>query len=107
MDSVDKTAKQLEDELLTAARLVREAISGYREKLEQAAKTEEGDPIMVEGVTTAHYDCQLMVDPKDVARIILEYDYPTYHILGEEAPIEMWEALGRRFGLLRVSGFDL
>ncbi len=103
----ETTEQPKKDDLSAASKLVSEAIYEYQKNLEKILNTEKNDPIKVRGVTSAHYDCELMVDPRDVAKIILEYDFPVCHILGREYPFEMWEALGRKFGLLRVSGFDL
>ncbi len=96
-------AIKLED----AVSVVQKEICDLRAKYESVAKTEEQDPIMVEGETSAGYYCQLMVDPKDVAKILLEYDYPVWRVLGENAPDEMWEDLGRKFGLEHVCSVDL
>ena len=63
--------------------------------------------IMVEGETTAGYFCQLMVNPQEVAKILLEYDYPVWRVLGADAPDAMWEDLGRKFGLEHVCSVDL
>ena len=90
-----------------AVAVVQKEIHDLRAKYEIIAKTEEQDPIMVEGETSAGYFCQLMVDPKDVAKILLEYDYPVWRVLEEEAPVEMWEDLGRKFGLEHVCSVDL
>lgn len=96
------------DERLSAAvKLVNEAIAAEYKRLESLAKAEENDPILVEGETSAGYYCQMMVDPKDVARILLDYNYPVWRILEEDAPDGMWEDLGRKFGLTTVSSFDL
>ena len=91
----------------SAVSLVNEAIREGCKRLQEIANTEEGDPIMVEGETTAGYYCHLMVDPKDVAKIALEYNYPVWHILGEDYPDGMWEDLGRKFGLETVCSIDL
>ena len=91
----------------SAVSLVNEAIREEYKRLQEIANTEEGDPIMVEGETTAGYFCHLMVDPKDVAKIALEYNYPVWHILGEDYPDGMWEDLGRKFGLETVCSIDL
>lgn len=91
----------------TAVAKVNEAIEGERKRLEEIAKTEEGDPILLEGETTAGYYCQMMVDPKDVAKIALDYNYPVWHILKQDYPEEMWEELGRKFGLAIVCSVDL
>jgi len=55
---------------------------------------------MIEGKTTAGF-CQLIVDPKGFAKILLEHYYPVWRTF-EEAPDEMWEDLGRKFGLGHV-----
>ena len=62
---------------------------------------------MVEGETTIGYYCQLMVDPCNVARIFVNYDYALYRVLGEDASDSMWEDLGRKFGLEHVCSVDL
>ena len=90
-----------------AVPIVNAAITEYRDKLTKIAKTEESEPILVEGQTTAGYYCQMMVDPKEVAQILLDWEYPTYRILEEEAPQGMWDELGEQFGLSSVSSFDL
>lgn len=62
---------------------------------------------MVEGETTAGYFCQLMVNPQEVAKIFIGYDYALYRVLSEDAPDAMWEDLGRKFGLEHVCSVDL
>ena len=44
---------------------------------------------MVEGETLTGYYCQLMTDPKDVAKILLEYDYLVWRVFDEDAPDAM------------------
>ena len=95
------------EKLVSAVKSVNEATRAERQRLEEIARTEEGEPILVEGETTAGYYCQLMVDPKDAAKIMLEYDYPVWHVLEEDAPDAMWEDLGRKFGLEHVCLVDL
>lgn len=89
---------------------VNELISDYRTILEGITLLKEDacpSPIMIEGETRTGYYCQLMVDPREVAPILLKYEWPTWHILGDEAPEEMWYDLGEKFGLASVSSFDL
>lgn len=95
------------EKLVSAVKSVNEVIRAERQRLEEIARTEEGEPILVEGETTAGYYCQLMVDPKDAAKIMLEYDYPVWRVLEEDAPDAMWEDLGRKFGLEHVCLVDL
>lgn len=90
-----------------AVAVVQKEIRDLRAKYETIAKAEEQDPIMVEGETTTGYYCQLMVDPRDVAKIFADYDYALYRVLGEDAPDVMWEDLGRKFGLEHVCSVDL
>lgn len=96
-------AIKLED----AVAVVQKEIRDLRAKYESVTKTEEQDPIMVEGETSTGYYCQLMADPKDVAKILLEYDYPVWRVLDEDAPRAMWEDLGRELGLEHVCSVDL
>lgn len=108
IQEMDETIKYRNDEKLTeAVRLINEAIAAEYKRLEEIAKTEEDDPIMIEGETTAGYNCHMMVDPKDVARIALEYNYPVWHVLQQDYPDGMWEDLGRKFGLATVCSMDL
>ena len=103
----DAQKKPAEDDLIKAVSLVNAAIRAEEQMYRKIASSEEQPPIMIEGTTATNHACQLMVDPKDVARIILEYDYPTWHVLGEEAPEGMWEDLGRFYGLKDVDSFDM
>lgn len=90
-----------------AVAVVQKEIRDLRAKYESVAKTEEQDPIIVDGETVIGYFCQLMVDPKEAARIFVDYDYTLYRVLGEYAPDAMWEVLGRNFGLEHVYSVDL
>lgn len=100
--------KELTREDLTAAiKLVNDEIAAYENELRKTRDGQDQDPIMVEGETEKGYYCQLMVDPKDAARIMLDYDYPKYKILGDDAPEEMWEKLGEFYGLAEICSVDL
>lgn len=78
--------KEKDDKLHEAVKLVNDAITAEYKRIEEIAKTEEGDPILIEGEITAGYFCHMMADPKDVVKIVLEYNYPVWHILGEDYP---------------------
>lgn len=97
------TAKELD----RAIKLVNEAIHAEEERLKKIASAEEQSPIMLEGYTNTNHFCKLMVDPKDVARIMLEYNYPTWKVLEEETPEAMWEDLGRLYGLSAACSADI
>ena len=110
-DEFKATAERREEKKLQeAVDKVQEAISNYRTKLEALTLLSEEatpNPIMIEGETETGYYCQLMVDPRDAARIMLDYDYPIYRTLGEDAPDAMWERLGAFYGLKSVCSVDL
>ena len=56
IQEMDETIKRRNDEkLVEAVKLVNEAIVAEYKRLEDIAKTEEGDPIPIEGETTAGY----------------------------------------------------
>lgn len=108
IQEMNETASRRKSEKLSGAvKLVNEAIQEERARLEKIVSDEEQHPIMVEGETEAGYYCQIMVDPKDVARIFLRHDYPTWKVLEEDFPDEMWNELARKVGLASVSGADL
>lgn len=89
---------------------IQQEISDYRTKLEALTLLKEDatpHPITVEGETETDYYCQLMVDPRDAAQIMLDYDYPMYRALEEDAPTAMWDRLAGKFGLKSVSSIDL
>lgn len=93
-----------------AVERVREMISDYRTILEGITLLKEDatpDPVLIEGETRKGYYCQLMVDPREIAQILLNYNYPVCRILDDEAPEAMWRDLGEKFGLDSVTSFDL
>ena len=101
-------AKEKDEKFQEAVKLVNDAIMAEYKQLEEIAKSDnEDDPIMVEGETTTGYYCQMMVAPREVAKIALEYNYPVWHILEQDYPDGMWEDLGRKFGLATVCSIDL
>ena len=53
------------------------------------------------------YNCQLMADPKVIAKVFLDYDYATCTVLDNEPSPDMWGELARKFGLDEVFGVDL
>ena len=104
----DANKSKDQGQLQEALSLVQIAISDYRTKLEAITLTKDDcDPILLEGETEAGYFCQMMIDPKPVAEILLAHDYPIFRILQEDAPDAMWEELAQLVGLQAVSSFDL
>ena len=109
MTDTNKTTKETvsAEELKAAVKTVQAVIQARRDEYRRIASTDEQDPIILEGTTSTDYACQMMVDPKDVAKVYLEYDYPLWRTLEEDVPIEMWEELARIYGLATVSEVDL
>lgn len=70
-------------------------------------KTGKATQLWSRSETTAGYFCQLMVNPQEVAKIFVDYDYALYRVLGEDALDAMWKDLGRKFGLEHVCSVDL
>lgn len=108
IQEMDETAKRRKDEKLAEAiKIVNAEIRVLRDEYEKIAHTEEQDPIMVEGETTKGYPVHTMVDPKEIAKIFLWYDYATIRVLGEDAPDNMWKSIADLVGLDTVYGVDL
>lgn len=100
--------RKLTTEEARARETISLAIKKYTDELEAIASSQDdNDPIIVEGETQTGYYCQMMVDPKPVAKIILEYDYPLYAFFEEDAPQAMWDELAECFGLRSITSFDL
>lgn len=96
-----------DEQVKEAVEIVNKAIKVNRKGYEVIANTDEQSPVELEGTTRTGHACVMMVDPMEVAQIFLQYDYPTWNVLGEEAPDEMWEEMARQFGLASVSSVDL
>jgi len=95
------------DELTKAVKIVRKAIQDLETNYKKIANTEEQDPVLLEGDTRTGYACQMMVDPKDVAQVFLDYEYPMWRILEEEPPEAMWNRLAEIYGLDAVCSVDI
>ena len=98
-----KEAMQLSE----AVRIVKAAIKSEEDRLKRIANSEGEAPVMMEGMTAERFFVQLMIDPATVAKIMLDYWYPVYSVLGEDAPPDMWDAMSRMVGLDEVSSVDL
>lgn len=95
------------DELLNAVKVVQAAIKAKEDRYRKIASTEEQDPILIEGETRTGYDCHLMVDPKDVAQVFLDYDFALWDTVVGEVSDSMWDRLAEIYGLDRVYSVDL
>lgn len=106
--SGDHTAETIQPaELSKAIDLVRAAIRAEEKRLQEIADGTEQDPVMLEGATIQAYSVQMMVDPSKVAKVMLDYQYPLYRILGEDAPQGLWDDLARMVGLEEVFCVDI
>lgn len=106
-DNNQPNPKKTDKKVMEAVRVVNEAIRALRKHYEEIATKEEQSPVSLEGRTKTGHEATLMVDPKEVAEIFLDYDYPTWNILDEEAPDGMWIGLAIHFGLDSVDFVDL
>ena len=93
--------------LSEAVRIVRAAIKAEEDRLQRIADSQEEEPIMLEGETSAGYIVHVMSDPAKVAKVLLDYDYPLYKVLEEDWPQEMWDALAQMVGLESVYSVDM
>lgn len=103
--STDKTNK--DTPLSEAVRIVNAAIKAEEDHLKRIAESECESPVMLEGRTATCYFVQMMIDPAKAAQIMLDYQYPIYKVLGEDAPQDMWDAMARMVGLDDVCSVDL
>lgn len=94
-------------ELSKAIDLVRAAIHAEEKRFQAIANGTEQDPIMLEGSTSLGYQVRMILDPSKVARVMLDYEYPMYSVLGEDAPQGMWDELARMVGLHDVYCVDI
>ena len=106
-DTKETNTTNSTDELLNAVKVVQAAIKAKEDRYRRIASTEEQDPILIEGETRTGYDCQLMVDPKDVAQVFLDYDFALWDTVVGEVSDSMWDRLAEIYGLDRVYSVDL
>lgn len=99
--------KQTADELAKAVEIVQTAIRDEEARLEKIANTGEQSPVMLEGTTRTGYYCQIMIDPREAAQVLLDYQYPVWKVLKEESPMGLWDRLSEIYGLGTVSSVDI
>ena len=93
--------------LSQAVRIVRGAIAAEEERLKQLAN-DEAYPFLLEGETATGFTVRVIIDhPEKVLQILLDYQYPLYKVLEEDAPQEMWNELARMVGPKNVGSVDL
>ena len=98
------------EELAHAREIINQKISDERTKLEAITLLKpdaEPHPVCVEGETETGYYCQMMVDPRHIAPILLKHNYPVFKAVQEDFPDELWQDLGRKLGLATVISVDL
>lgn len=93
--------------LAEAVKVVNAEIDRRTKAYERIASTDGQDLVMVDGSTIQGYNCQLMADPKVIAKVFLDYDYAACTVLDNEPSPDMWGELARKFGLDEVFGVDL
>lgn len=90
-----------------AVKIVNAAIREKENVYIKMSQREEQTPVMLTGLTRTGHSCQVMVNPKEVAKIFLEYGYQVWNVLGEDAPMAMWDDLASHFGLETVDSVDM
>ena len=90
-----------------AINVVKAAIAAEVKRLEAITIKDDPEPVMLEGETSRGYQVQTMINPAKVAKVMLDYDYPTYKILKEDAPQGLWDELAKLVGLDSVYSVDL
>lgn len=101
------TKEAREKALSEAVSLVNAEIEAARRRLEDLSRTEDAHLILVEGVTSAGYDAQIMASSSEIAKIMLKYDYHLWNTLKQEAPDDMWLDIAGMIGLESVSSVDI
>ena len=89
----------VDQDLSKAKKTVMDAINKERARIKKIAETEEQDLILLEGETSTGYWCHLMVDPKEVAKILYEWDFAAWNFLDMDCPQEMWDELSKKYGI--------
>lgn len=98
------------EELAHAREIINQKISDERTKLEAITLLKPDatpHPVCVEGETDNGYYCQMMVDPRDIAPILLNHNYPVFKAVQEDFPEAMWAELAQKLGIDNVSSVDL
>lgn len=106
IEKSDQASERKKDDLLKAVDIVREEIRSCREKYQKYVDCEEEDKVFIEGETETNFPCHLMVDAAIVAKVYLEYDFPTWVTLGDDAPTGMWDELASICGIKEVCSVD-
>ena len=96
------TRSSLAIELKNAVAVVQKEIRGLRAKYESVTKTEEQDPIMVEGKNRLGIIANKWQARKTSLRFCLNMIIRFGVCMTKDAPRAMWEDLGRELGLEHV-----
>lgn len=99
--------KTAENTVSDAVRQVNARIAEVRAKLERIARDSEAPLISVEGETSTGFCAIAQIARNEIAAVMLRYDYPVWHVLGEDAPDEMWDEIARLVGFERASAVDI
>lgn len=66
-----------------------------------------GDLVEVEGETRTGYIVRSLVEPSNIAKILLDHDYAIYSVLEEDFQEDMWHDLADEMGLESVFSVDV
>ena len=100
------TGTKIDNRTHTAITIVKRAIKKREEQL-RAYTTAEHEGIEVMGETTMGYLCTVVADPKEISKIMLKYDEPTWSVLEEDCPDSMWMEIAKTVGLELIDSVDI
>ncbi len=52
--------------------------------------------------TTTGFECKMWVARMDIAKVLLEYNYPLFLAMGQPSPNDMWDKLAGIYGVARI-----
>lgn len=95
--------------LSEALKIVNQAIRKREDSLRKyiTDNSTSEETIIVYGVTYAGCRCTIEADASKIAKIMLDYDEPTFNILGEDCPDDMWSELASATGIKTVCEVDI
>lgn len=98
-DKNTQTEQAENESLSNAICQVNAAIDSVTEQMEEISRTEEQDFVFLTGETTTGFAVKMLINPKEVAEVMLKYNYPIYTVLHMDAPQAMWDEIAKITGL--------
>lgn len=94
------TKEQIDEARQIIQSLIQDKESAYKKMLEEPDDDlDVDDYVELDAITTTGFDCKMWVDKKDIAKVLLEYDYPLFSVMRRRSPKEMWNKLASIYGM--------